>query len=209
MAVANYHDAYGAFPPAYVADADGKPMHSWRVLLLPYVEARELYGQYDFNEPWDGPHNIKLVDKRPTVYAFHDSESRAGTTTTNYLAVVGAETVWPGGKSFSMDQLGDGADQTILIVENHGSGIPWTAPRDLDFATMSMDVGAASPNGVSSRFEPPAVVTASRRVHTVSMRLLPKTLKALLTANGGEKLSVDAQFNEIPDGRLRPLKAKE
>ena len=62
MAVANYHETYGCFPPAYVADRDGKPMHSWRVLILPFLEQRELYNAYNFAEPWDGPNNRKLAD---------------------------------------------------------------------------------------------------------------------------------------------------
>ena len=54
---------YGVLPPAYVADASGRPMHSWRVLILPFLDQQSLYNQYDFREPWDGPHNIKLLDK--------------------------------------------------------------------------------------------------------------------------------------------------
>ncbi len=34
---------HGYFPPAYVADADGKPMHSWRVLILPHLEKDALF----------------------------------------------------------------------------------------------------------------------------------------------------------------------
>src|SRR5438105_1376638 len=62
LALLNYHDANKSFPPAYVADAEGKPMHSWRVLILPYLERNDLYQQYDFNEPWNGPHNSRLAE---------------------------------------------------------------------------------------------------------------------------------------------------
>src|SRR3990172_9467251 len=57
MALHYYHDKYHCFPPAYVADASGRPLHSWRVLLLPFLEQENLYRQYRFDEPWDGPHN--------------------------------------------------------------------------------------------------------------------------------------------------------
>ncbi|MCA9206080.1 MAG: DUF1559 domain-containing protein, partial [Planctomycetales bacterium] len=43
LALHNYHDTFGSFPPAYVADAAGRPIHSWRVLILPYIEQRGLY----------------------------------------------------------------------------------------------------------------------------------------------------------------------
>src|SRR5688500_8670454 len=55
IALHSYHDEYGSFPPAYVADANGKPMHSWRVLILPFIEEQALYQRYRFNEPWNGP----------------------------------------------------------------------------------------------------------------------------------------------------------
>ena len=205
MAVANYHDIHGSLPPAYIADADGKPMHSWRVLILPYLEHQGLYDQYDFSEPWDGPNNRRLLDQRPEIFGFSDNASSVAATT-NYLAVVGNETAWPRGKSMKMRQIGDGTGRTILIVENHGGGIQWTEPRDLDLATMSLKIGAESTNGISSRYDPPAVVTVEGRVNKLSMELSPKTLRALLTANGGEKIPLDTHFKEIPDGRDRPMK---
>src|SRR5579872_1042254 len=52
LALAQYESQYGRFPPAYIADADGKPMHSWRVLILPYLDEESLYSEYDFSEPW-------------------------------------------------------------------------------------------------------------------------------------------------------------
>ncbi len=204
MAVATYHDTYGMLPPAYVADAQGKPLHSWRVLLLPFLEQRELYDQYNFDEPWDGPNNRKLLAQRPSIYAFHDTQSQKGAAT-NYLAVIGDESVWPFGNSLTMDQISDGPQLTILIVENHGSDIPWTEPRDLALDSMSMEIG--NPGGISSRFDPPAVVTADGRVHTLSAGLPRQTVRALLTARGGDEVPVDANLQEIPDGRNRPVKA--
>jgi hypothetical protein len=62
LALRNYHDAYGRFPPAYVADGHGPPMHSRRVLILPWLEKREIYDRYRFDEPWDGPNNRKPHD---------------------------------------------------------------------------------------------------------------------------------------------------
>ena len=59
LALQSYHQANGCFPPAYVADKNGKPMHSWRVLILPYLGFDDLYKAYDFTEPWDGPNNKK------------------------------------------------------------------------------------------------------------------------------------------------------
>ena len=63
LAFHNYHQAYGQFPPAFIADDNGTPMHSWRVLILPYIEQQALYNAYDFSEPWNGPK--KLTTGKP------------------------------------------------------------------------------------------------------------------------------------------------
>ena len=42
-------------------------MHSWRVLILPFLDQQSLYNQYDFREPWNGPNNIKLLNSMPSV----------------------------------------------------------------------------------------------------------------------------------------------
>src|SRR5205807_8143584 len=43
FALHQYHDEYGSFPPAYIADEQGRPIHSWRMLLLPYMDAQPRY----------------------------------------------------------------------------------------------------------------------------------------------------------------------
>ena len=68
LAMHNYHDVHGSFPAAYIADENGRPMHSWRVALLPYLERSDLYNQYNFNEPWDSPGNLKVAEQLPQTY---------------------------------------------------------------------------------------------------------------------------------------------
>ncbi len=204
MAVANYDDQYGCLPPAYVADGDGRRMHSWRVLLLPYLDERELYEAYNFSEPWDGPNNRKLLARRPRVYALGDDKSQQGPLT-NYLAVVGPETAWPGRTTLRYEDIRDGAAQTVLIVENVGAGVHWSEPRDLEYATMNMRLADQPADGVSSRFAPPAVVTVSDEVRTLRVDLPPDTLRALLTATGGEKVG-EHELTAISDANLRPLR---
>jgi hypothetical protein len=129
-----YHETKGCFPPAYVADKNGKPIHSWRVLLLPYLGEIGLYKAYDFNEPWDGPNNRKLLAKRPSIYAC-PADPRVWTPDcgqTSYLAVVGPKAARAGEKSRAAP--GDfpaGTFKTVMVVEAVDSGIAWTEPRDL------------------------------------------------------------------------------
>lgn len=135
LALQNYHDDHGVFPPAFIPDGDGKPMHSWRVLLLPYLEHKRLYDQYDFQEPWDGPNNRKLITSAPYIYEYQcPSDVRAGRgpgAWTSYVAVVGPRTVWPGASLRKMSEISDGTANTILVMEDQSSRIPWMEPRDL------------------------------------------------------------------------------
>jgi hypothetical protein len=90
LALLNYEAANGCFPPAYIADKNGKPMHSWRVLILPYMEELALYKAYNFAEPWDGPKNKKLLASCPRCYQCPaDPDDYGPVTQTSYVAVVG------------------------------------------------------------------------------------------------------------------------
>jgi prepilin-type processing-associated H-X9-DG protein len=185
LALQQYHDAYGSFPPAYVADANGKPMHSWRVLLLPYLENRMLYQQYDFNEPWDGPNNRRLA--KYCITCFRCPHSTSPFAETNYVVAIGSRTLWPGAAGGSFDDIPDGTPQTVLVVETANSGIVWSEPRDLDASTMNVTINSARGKGISSMHARGANVVMADG----SVRLLPdsmnwEALHALLTRNGGE-----------------------
>jgi len=133
IALHDYHDTYGSFPPAYVADENGQPKHSWRVLLLPFLEESPLYEAYDFDEPWNGPHNARLLKEMPRTYACPSAtEHGAGHPTgTSYVAVVGPTTVWPGPIAGTIGGIKDGTANTVLLIEFGGQQIPWLEPRDL------------------------------------------------------------------------------
>ncbi len=134
-----YHQANGRFPPAYIADKSGKPMHSWRVLILPYLELDSLYKAYDFSQPWDGPKNKGLSATPLPMYSCPSDPSTrtANWTQTSYVAVVGRSAAWPGRKSrrAPVDFPG-GTSNTIMVVEVANSGIAWAEPRDLSLDTL-------------------------------------------------------------------------
>lgn len=202
MAVANYESTYGNLPPAYVLGPDGEPWHSWRVLILPYIEEQKLFEEYRFDEPWDGPHNRTLAARMPKIFRFHN-RTEPGQTTTNYLAVVGPHTMWPGVDGRKYADVTDGTANTVLIVENRGLGVNWMEPRDLDFATLPLDFN--HPHGVSSWYKTPAVSMADGSVRTFPRGSDPLALRAALTASGGEAVSLDGErWQVLPDGRMRP-----
>jgi hypothetical protein len=185
LALQQYESVHGSFPPAYVADANGNPMHSWRVLILPYIEQRRIYDQYDFNEPWDGPNNSQL--HATYVKLFMCPSDVMSRTNTSYVVVTGPKTMWPGAKTTKMSDLKDGADSTIMLVEVHNSGIHWMEPRDLDFAQMSLAVNSAGGMSISSGHHDPNVVMASGQTKKLKNNTPPKAIKAALTIAGGEK----------------------
>jgi len=195
LALVNYESANGSFPPAYIADKNGRPMHSWRVLILPYLDEQALYDQYDFDEPWDGPNNRKLADKMPEVFRCPCEDPKNVATMTNYLAVVGPRTVWPGDAPRKSVEITDGADKTIAVVEVADSGVHWMEPRDLHVTQMNPVINAKSGQGPSSKHagEPglAVVVFANGRVEDLEDGLDPQVLKALLTVDGGEEVDLD------------------
>jgi hypothetical protein len=132
LALHNYHDRYHAFPPAYVTDKAGKPLYSWRVLLLPYFESNADPINFHFDEPWDSPHNLKFArEEMPRVYGCPNRPGGRHSTVTSYVAVTGDETMWPGSAAMAFDKVTDGTSHTLLIVEWPESDVVWTEPRDL------------------------------------------------------------------------------
>ena len=86
-----FHDSLGRLPPAVAYSQDGKPLYSWRVLLLPFVEQRQLFSQFKLDEAWDGPHNKTLLAQMPR---YPQPGRSAGTTVCNPLS----SPVWTQGR---------------------------------------------------------------------------------------------------------------
>ena len=194
LALLNYHDTYETFPPAYIADANGQPMHSWRVLILPYMSYGGLYDRYDFREPWDGPNNIKLLNEMPGTFAcpsWHDQRDTP-TTLTSYVAVTGPGTIFPSEKTTRIEDITDGRSNTLMVLEVANVSIPWTSPQDLDVRTMSLRINDPKRRGISSKHPGGAnVVFADGSARFARESIAPENLKALLTIAGGEGITAD------------------
>ena len=192
LALLQYQDVNGSFPPAYIADDQGKPMHSWRVLLLPYLDQRNLYKQYRFDEPWDGPNNRPLHDVILKIYSCPSQPASQPRTATSYVVVVGSKTMWPGEEAIKIADVKDGASNTIMVVEVHSSGIHWMEPNDFRVDQMSAAVSPARGQGISSGHEHGAnVAFADGSVRFLTDKTSPAMLRAALTRSGGEKIDPD------------------
>jgi prepilin-type processing-associated H-X9-DG protein len=191
LALHNYHDRYGCFPPAFIADGKGRPMHSWRVLLLPYLDQGPLYNLYRFDEPWDGPNNRKLADRSVEVYHCPEGLKKTSPASewTSYVAVVGPNTAWPDSSSRALADFQDPTSETLLVVELADSGIHWMDPRDLHVVQMSPLISSQAGQGISSKHNGGAqAVLADGSVRFFSQNLSGEAIHGLLTVNGGETI---------------------
>ncbi|HYW81109.1 MAG TPA: DUF1559 domain-containing protein [Thermoguttaceae bacterium] len=190
MAMHMYHQEHGTFPPAYVADEDGTPMYSWRVLLLPYLEQNALYRQFDLTQPWDSPSNMMLTNTVLSIYNCPSSLQQNGLQT-NYVMIVGSETLSEGTNTTDMARISDGSSRTIMIVEVAASGIHWAEPRDLTADEITFAINDGTSPGIGSNHQGGAnVALCDGSVHFLSNGTSPSQVEAMSTIDGGEVVNL-------------------
>jgi prepilin-type processing-associated H-X9-DG protein len=209
LGMMNYADDHGGqLPPAVVYGPDGKPLYSWRALLLPYIEEERLYHQFRFDEPWDGPNNRVLIGSIPKVYQDPGYEAKVPGMT-HYQVFDGPGAAFDSSSrpfrqfmpkdvnqplrlQMSAFQIRcprdftDGTGNTFLIVES-ADGVPWTSPQNLPFGPGKPlpKLGRPSRDGFNAAF-------ADGSVRHVPSSTSEQTIRALITPNGGEILGRDA-----------------
>ncbi len=146
-----YHERCGCYPPQYLTDDRGQPVHSWRALLLPDLGYEELYRRYRFDEPWNGPHNILLAPEIPKEYRspFLDFKS----TITQYVGIAGKDTPWRGTTPLRTEDL-EHTDSNSLIwfVEAANSDIQWMEPRDIPLEQALEGINVREGHGIQSNY---------------------------------------------------------
>jgi prepilin-type processing-associated H-X9-DG protein len=171
------------FPAAAICDRAGKPLLSWRVAILPYIEQDQLYRQFKLDEPWDSEHNHKLIPLMPQIYAVPTAPTPPGET--HYRVFVGGGALFDLDKQVRFPQITDGTSNTVLIVETAAS-VPWTKPDDIayDVQRPLPKLGRFFPNGYNVAF-------ADGSVRFLSTALPEATWRALITRAGGEVIPRD------------------
>jgi hypothetical protein len=189
LAMHNYHDVYGSFPPRAVKDPSGKPLLSWRVLLLPYLEEQNLYNQFRLDEPWDSPTNRPLAEAMPNLFKC-PSNPTLPPGMTAYEVVAGPNTIFPdgeGGRSaIRFADITDGTSNTILVGEA-GRPVRWTEPDDIPIDTTEQNFGFSSLHRGGWN-----ILMGDGAVRFLKNSIAPAVLKALLSRNGGEVISSDS-----------------
>ena len=188
VALLAYEQQYGTLPPAYTEDKDGNRMHSWRVLILPFLgpEENALYSEYRLNEAWDSDHNKLLFAKMPAVYRCPADEIDADhENDTSYLVYVGKQSAFPGTTTVSRKEILDDQRQTIYVIEAKGTSVVWTQPGDLQEGQQGLeqgvDVGGNHNHGLN-------VLLSTGEVRFLRDDVDAQQLRAMTTINGGETL---------------------
>jgi len=133
-AIHSYHESKGHLPPPAIKDKNGRPMLSWRVAIITYIEHSGLYKRFKLDEPWDSPHNIALLDPMLRFYRSDYFAEPEEPHHTRVQALVGPGTAFDD-DAFPITLKGsfpDGLDSTILLVEATRA-VPWTKPEDVPY----------------------------------------------------------------------------
>jgi len=180
LAMHGYHDVKKSFPPS-ASYGKGKALLSWRVHLLPFLDQAALYQEFKLDEPWDSPHNKKLIAKMPAVFR-SPFQTRPEDGKTMYLVPIGPSTIFPGTKGISVRDITDGTSNTILVVEaSEAQAVYWTQPQDFRVDPKDPARGLFVPvlNGTNVAF-------ADGSVRFVSHAVTAEGLYAMFTRNGGD-----------------------
>jgi len=180
LAMHNYADVNKSFPPAVLYSANGTP-YSWRVALLPYLEQDALYRSYNFNEPWDGPNNGKLVQQMPAVYRDPNAQNAPGVA--SYFVLTGPSTMFTDRVGAKFQDILDGTSNTIMAVEAVRD-LPWTQPLDIPYDPQGAmpELGGFRDGGFNAAF-------GDGSVRFIDAGIDEATLRALFTKAGGEVIA--------------------
>lgn len=220
IAMHGFEIDHHGFPPAIVYGPDGKPWHSWRVYLLPYLSADHLYKRYNFREPWDSPGNLRLLKEMPEIYGGRSREDdQAGYT--NFAVPVGPDVAFrddPKSRLAPHDgPLPEGLGRrsgefdlpaaTILVgCVPDDRKIPWTKPEDVLVGDKPAAIGAAQGFGMyelsGRKFAPFAF--ADGHVGTIPGDTPVETLAKFLRVSGrqpgdADELAELCQRTPLPD----------
>lgn len=184
LAMHNFYDVHGRFPPQRLAAADGQPLLSWRVLILPYLGHKDLYDQFRLDEPWDSPHNLQLVDQMPADFRSpDDAETLTAAGKTRFVGPLTEHSLFGRpGESVRFQDIIDGTSNTLMVVQTTAAqAVVWTQPTDLrvseDHPVLQQIAGPA--DGF-------AACGCDGAAHYLSGQADEETLRALLSIDGGE-----------------------
>jgi Protein of unknown function (DUF1559) len=184
LAMHNYYGAYKSLPPAAICDKTGKPLLSWRVAILPYIEQDNLYKKFKLDEPWNSANNKKLIALMPKIYEIPGEDGKPGLT--NVRVFVGGDALFDLTKGVRFPQVTDGTSNTIMLVQTVDA-VTWTAPNDIEFGPkIPLPRLRSSPGGGF------VAAFADGSIQMLRSTISDATLRALVTRSGGDEIGADA-----------------
>jgi len=181
LAFHNYEAVYGNLPPAAICDKNGKPLLSWRVAVLPFIEQEQLYRQFKMDEPWDSEHNKKLIQHMPEIYRLPGDRTKHQLPSTHYQVFVGGNAIFQLTRGGKIAEIPDGTSNTIWLAEA-ATPVPWTKPDDMEYdATKPPKVGYHFGDRCNVGF-------ADGSVRSIRKSLKPEILHLLIQKNDGQVL---------------------
>ncbi len=181
-----YAAQHGTYPPSVVYDENGKPKHSWRVLILPHLGEYGLYNSYKFDEPWDSQTNSLIFSKCPSVFTSPSVNPTSTTAEANCFLITGTGTLFPnqpGKPPLAPREVGDGLSSTFLLIECANPIHEWTKP--IDFVN-----GGGGPIKFGGCYnDGTAAAKADGTAIWIPLSAAPESLRAFTSPNGGEDVN--------------------
>jgi len=181
LAILNYEDDKGHLPPAYTVDADGSRLHSWRTLILPYIEGNIIYDRIDLTKPWNDPANEEARNTIMYEYSCPSTDLETGMTT--YLAVVGPNCGLTGSDPREMPESATDRSNTIIVLEVPTErAVHWMSPEDIS----PDELIALLPDAEMSHNGTFLAAYLDGHAEGIDSDIDREVLRSMLTIDGGE-----------------------
>ena len=183
-----YHAQYDAYPPPVVYDEAGKPMHSWRALLIPFLELPPGWETYRFDRAWDSTENAELHPLQCPPFEGPKNSSGASLHRTMFMLVVGGRTMFPANTNLSRDAASDGEELTLLVIQVQDSRTHWLDPSDVSFTSLMNGQG---PELGSEHSSGTWYATVDGSTHWHDGEFDPEFLKSLSVRDDGSPIQIE------------------
>jgi hypothetical protein len=184
LAMHDYESNHGSLPPPAIVDKNGKPLLSWRVVILPFLKQGDLHKKFRLDEPWDSEANKKLLGQMPKVFGDTGNKTR-------FRVFVGGGAMFEPQKRSLLANVPDGTANTILFVEA-AEAVEWTKPDELEYAPkqpLPQLGGAPFPSGFH-------IVMCNGDVHFVRKGVPEVTLRRMITRADGQVIDYTGVFDD-------------
>lgn len=180
----NYHDTHQMFPRAAFQDEEGKPFCSWRAMIS-YIDESDLFKQYDRQQPWDSPGNLRFA--RETPEAFRSPQCDCSDGKTPFVVVVGPNTMFPADQQLDISECKDGRENTLLLIADLENPVPWSEPKDLSLEDFLKRYSSQVTD------QKPLYVALVHAGMVRISKIAPEDLENLAVRNDGQTISFEGR----------------